>query len=324
MARSGTPLEIGPDDGGQRVDRFLRKYLDRATLPLVYKLLRTKQVVVNGRKAKPEQRLEEGDVVTLFLGARVHELKGTAERRSGTRAENAPDLNILYEDEHVLAVDKPARLLVHGAEDKDEPTLIDAVLDAYPERRGLTFRPALAHRLDRDTSGVVLVGLSARGLRGLEESLRERRVGKTYWALVVGVPNPPEGSLDAPLRRDEFPRGEKPVTRVGGSQAVEAVTTYRVLGRGEGYALVQARPLTGRTHQIRVHFAHGGHPILGDATYGDRKRNEEARGKWGLWRHFLHARRIELDHPVTGESLRIESPLPDELARVLKGLRIKV
>jgi len=223
----------------------------------------------------------------------------------------------------VLAVDKPARLLVHEGDSGDEPTLLDAVLRAFPTRRGHTFRPALAHRLDRDTSGVVLVGLSAEGLRGLEEALRRRRVRKTYLALVLGTPEPRIGTIDAPLRRQEFPKGDRPKVSVGGRKDPEAMTDYRVLAEAGGLSLVKARPRTGRTHQIRAHLRHIGHPILGDPTYGDRRRNEEARRTLGLWRPFLHALRVELAHPVTGEPLVIEAPLPEELRRVLHSLGLR-
>ncbi len=316
----GTPLGIGPDDAGQRVDRFVRKYLPRATFSLVFKLLRTKQIVVNGKRARPEARLAEGDTVTLFLGERLRDLKGEA---APARGVPSPPLRILHRDADVLAVDKPARLLVHEGDAGDEPTLIDAVLRAFPGRRGHTFRPALAHRLDRDTSGVVLVGLSADGLRGLEEALRKRKVRKTYLALVVGVPEPRTGTVDAPLRRQDVPKGKGPKVFVGGARDPEAVTEYRVVAEAGGFALVEAFPRTGRTHQIRVHLAHVGHPVLGDATYGDRRRNAEAKSRHGLWRHFLHASRVELLHPVTGKPLVVEAPLPAELRRVLEGLGIR-
>ena len=313
----GTTLDIGPDDAGQRVDRFVRKYLPRATFSLVFKLLRTKQIVVNGRKARPEDRLKPGDEVTLFLGERLRDLRGEA---APSRAAAPPPLEVLHRDEHVLAVNKPARLLVHEGDAGDEPTLLEGVLRAFPGRRGHTFRPALAHRLDRDTSGVVLVGLSAEGLRGLEDALRRRKVRKTYLALVVGVPGPREGTIDAPLRRQESPGGDRPKVFVGGARDPEAVTSYRVVGEGNGCALVEAFPRTGRTHQIRVHLAHIGHPVLGDGTYGDRRANAEAKSRHGLWRQFLHAARVELRHPVTGEDLVVDAPLPEELLRVLRGL----
>ncbi|MCK6481332.1 MAG: RluA family pseudouridine synthase [Planctomycetes bacterium] len=325
MTGAGTTLTIGPDDAGQRVDRFLRKYLPRATFSLVFKLLRTKQVTLNGRRAGPEERLAKGDRVTLFLGERLRDLRGGEGRPGGLRPPGgaaSPPLAVLFRDDHVLAVDKPARLLVHEGDAGDEPTLIDAVLRAFPGRRGHTFRPALAHRLDRDTSGVVLAGLSAEGLRGLEDALRRREVEKVYLALVVGVPDPREGIVDAPLRREDLPRGDRPKVSVGGARDPEAVTEYRVVGEGGGCALLEVRPRTGRTHQIRAHLRWIGHPILGDPTYGDRRRNAVVKARHGLWRQFLHAARVELDHPVTGERLVVASPLPGELARVLEGLGI--
>ena len=315
----GTPPEIGPDDAGQRVDRFVRKSLPRATLSLVFKLLRTKQVTVNGRKARPEDRLAEGDALTLFLGERLRDLRGGAGRGGGDGPPAPPRLEVLHRDGDVLAVNKPARLLVHEGDAGDEPTLLSAVLREFPGRKAHTFRPALAHRLDRDTSGVVLVGLTARGLRGLEEALRRRKVRKTYLALVAGVPEPRSGTVDAPLRRQEFTTGDRAKVFVGGARDPAAVTEYRVVREAGGFALVEAFPRTGRTHQIRVHLRHIGHPVLGDPTYGDRARNEEARRRLGLWRPFLHALRVELAHPVTGERLVIEAPLPEELRRGLEG-----
>jgi 23S rRNA pseudouridine955/2504/2580 synthase len=316
-------LDIGPDDGGQRVDRFLRKYLPDATLPLLFKLLRTKQVTVNGKKAQPSDRLEKGDTVEFYLGARLADLRGDAAAAGKRSPPPAPPLEILHRDEHVLAVNKPARLLVHEGDGDDEPTLVDAVWKAFP-RTGHTFRPALAHRLDRDTSGVLLVGLSAEGLRGLEDALRRRRVEKTYLALVVGVPRERSGVIDVPLRRKEAPSGESPRVHVGGRSDAKAVTRWRVVGASDEGALLEVRPETGRTHQIRVHLKHIGHPILGDATYGDRRRNEEARGRFGLWRQFLHAWRVDLVHPVTGAPLRVTAPLPEELHRVASGMGLRV
>ncbi len=318
MTGAGTTLTIGPDDAGQRVDRFVRKYLPRATYSLVFKLLRTKQVTVNGRKAPPEARLVEGDTLTLFLGERMKDLRGSPAAARGGAA--PPPLTVLHHDADVLAVNKPARLLVHEGEDGDEPTLLDAILRAFPGRRGHTFRPALAHRLDRDTSGVVLAGLSAEGLRGLEDALRKREVAKVYLALVLGVPEPREGVIDAPLRRQDMPKGDGPKVFVGGASDPEAVTGYRVLDDAGGCALLEVRPRTGRTHQIRAHLRHIGHPVLGDSTYGDRRRNEEAKAQFGLWRQFLHAARVDLKHPVTGKRLVVEAPLPEELRRVLDAL----
>jgi 23S rRNA pseudouridine955/2504/2580 synthase len=317
-------LSIGPDDAGQRVDRFLRKYLPGATLSLVFKLLRTRQVEVNGARARPDARLAPGDEVAMYMGEhRLGELRpeGTGARRR--EAPEAPPLRILHRDAHVLAVSKPARLLVHEGEAGDEPTLLDAVRREFPGSGAHTFRPALAHRLDRDTSGVVLVGLSAEGLRGLEEALRRRRVEKVYLALVLGIPREREGEVDAPILKPGFVTGDTPRVRAGHPDGEPATTAWRVLAEGDGCALVEARPRTGRTHQIRAHLALLGHPVLGDPAYGDRAANEAWRSRRGLWRHFLHALRVELEHPVTGKPLRVEAPIPAELVRVLRASGIR-
>jgi RluA family pseudouridine synthase len=259
--------------------------------------------------------------VAFFLGARLADLRG---ERGPAKARRAapPPLEVLHRDDDVAALNKPARLLVHEGDSGDEPTLQDALLRAFPGRRGHAFRPALAHRLDRDTSGVVLAGLSGPGLRGLEDLFRRRKVRKSYLALVVGVPAEAEGTIDAPLRRQEVAKGDRPKVFVGGRSDPAARTDWRRIASAGGFTLVEARPRTGRTHQIRAHLKHLGHPILGDPTYGDRRRNEEARGRWGLWRPFLHAASVEFEHPVTGTLLRVEAPLPEELRRVLDALGI--
>jgi len=316
---------IGRDDAGQRLDRFLRKYLRGATLPTVYKLIRTRQVRVNGKKGNPGQRLEEGDSLLLHPAeGRLGELRGKPKpaSKAGKKGRRAPPpLDILHEDDHVLAVAKPAFLLVHEGEAGGEPTLIDQVEEYLEPPQAKTFRPALAHRLDRLTSGVVLVGKSAEGLRGLTEALREGRIEKTYLALSRGKVKVDEGKIDLPLRRDDLFAGNRPRVRVDMKEGRAAETRFFVLSRRSGLTLLRVRPMTGRTHQIRVHLGHIGHPILGDATYGDTGQNRVMRGRYSLWRHWLHALSVEFAHPVTGHPLRISAPLPEELLRVLDGER---
>ena len=309
-------IRIGPDDAEQRLDRFVRKYLRGATLPTVYKLIRTKQVTVNGKKCRPERRLVEGDVVILHPAERrAQELKGKAKHREKG---NAPELTVIYEDDDVLAVAKPPFLLVHPGEDGDEPT-VTGWLERYVADRGaVTFRPALAHRLDRLTSGVVLIGKSAAGLRGLTEAIKKGRVEKLYLALVVGEP-PTDGEIDVPLRREDLFAADRPKVRVDTKRGKRAVTRWHVLARSGGMSLLRVQILTGRTHQIRVHLRHLGHPVVGDPTYGNRELNTRLQGRHGLWRQWLHASSVALDHPVTGARLEIRAPLPEDLARVLVG-----
>ena len=316
-------LTIGRDDAGQRLDRFVRKLLPSATLGHVFKLIRKGRVRVNGRRGRPEQRLEEGDRVELRVAE--ESVRDLSERRAGRRsapaARSREALRILYRDEHVLAVDKPPMLLVQPGDDASEPSLDQMVLDLVGEGDALTFRPSLAHRIDRNTSGIVLFGLSAAGLRGLTEAFRQRRVTKRYLALVHGAPEDDAFTIELPLARDasDERRGKK-VKVSRGADAQTAVTDVGVLARDAAgaFTLVEARPRTGRTHQIRAHLRAVGLPIVGDPTYGDPRRNREMRAEPGIWRQFLHAWRLELDHPVDGAPLVIRSPLPEDLERTLR------
>ncbi len=317
-------LVIGRDDAGQRVDRFVRKLLPSATLGHVFKLLRTGRVRVNGRRVAPDTRLEPGDEVELRLAAGA--VAGLSERRSGRRsappARSRAALRVLHRDEHVLAVDKPAMLLVQSGERPEEPTLDELVRDLVGPTDAHTFRPGLAHRLDRGTSGIVLFGLSGPGLRGLTEAFRGRRVTKRYLALVSGTPPGDAFEIDLPLARDPSDESRGKRVKVSrGADAQEAVTDVHVLARSadSAWTLVEARPLTGRTHQIRAHLRAAGLPIAGDPTYGVPVRDRALREAWGLWRQFLHAWRVELEHPVfAGRRVALESPLPDDLVRALE------
>jgi 23S rRNA pseudouridine955/2504/2580 synthase len=310
-------IRIDPDDAGQRLDRFLRKYLRGAKLPTVYKLIRTRQVTVNGKRSRPERRLAEGDLLVIHPSARrVGELKGAGKP---PRPTEAPALDVLFEDDHVLAVAKPPFLLVHPGRHEGEPTLADGIAAYLGPSSAKTFEPALAHRLDRLTSGVVLVGKTAEGLRGLTTALRKGRAEKDYLGLAVGEVERDEGEIDVALRREDLFGSDRPRVRVDRHAGKRARTRYRVLARREDLTLVSVRLLTGRTHQIRVHLRHVGHPLLGDPTYGDRERNGIARGRHGLWRQWLHAFSVSLAHPVTGRMLSVHAPLPEDLVRVLDG-----
>jgi 23S rRNA pseudouridine955/2504/2580 synthase len=318
------PMALFPvveDDAEQRLDRFLRKLLPGATLPHVFKLVRTGRVRVDGSRARPERRLAEGEVVEIRLGDdRLEELLRGEEAAPPAAA---GPIEILRRDRHLLAVNKPPFLPVHPGREDDEDHLLGR-LQAHlgPGRPSHTFRPALAHRLDRDTSGVVLVGLSAAGLRGLNADMKARRMEKLYLALVRGVPDRAGGRIEARLVKEGENRGE-PRVRVSRSRnAMSATTEWTRLASRGGAALLSVRLLTGRMHQIRVHLAHIGHPVLGDGRYGDRRENERLRGRCGLWRQFLHAASVTLPHPVTREQVRVEAPLPADLRRTLGHLGI--
>jgi 23S rRNA pseudouridine1911/1915/1917 synthase len=213
---------------------------------------------------------------------------------------------VLFEDADVLAVDKPAGLVVHPAYRHPAGTLFDVVA-ARQEARG-EGRPWLLHRLDRDTSGAVLLAKTERARRGLVRQFERREVRKWYLALVRGVPAPPANEIAVPLRRDPADRRRVVVDPAG----QHAQTGYRLLAAGAGRALLLVAPRTGRTHQIRAHLAWLGHPLLGDATYAD-----VAKGPGGVLRHMLHAWVLAVRHPVTGEPLRVLAPPPADLAALL-------
>ncbi len=221
-----------------------------------------------------------------------------------TRLERPPDPPVLYRDEHLLAIDKPAGLAVHRGWAPERDVVVTRVADAFG------VRPHPVHRLDRATSGVLLLALSPEAARRLGEAFAERAVDKRYLALVRGVPAA-AGVLDHPVPSDE----DRASPRV---PAVTAWTVREPFGR---YTLVEARPLTGRLHQIRRHFKHLSCPLVGDVKYGKGVHNRFFRERFGLHRLFLHAAALGLRHPMTGEALLIEAPLPAELAATLAALR---
>lgn len=326
-------VTIRRDDAGQRLDRFLRKLLPASPLGNLFKILRKGLVRVNGRRADGETRLAEGDRVEIRIaddalrGLREGGALGDIGSKVTERGPQSPEppgtrkLQVLFRDEHVLAVDKPPFVLVQPGDGGDDATLDQQVQAFIGPGDSLTFRPGLAHRLDRGTSGIVLFGLTAEGLRGLTEAFRHRKVEKRYVALVWGVPAEDTFTVDLPLARDPSDESRGKRVKVSrGPDAQEALTEFRVLGRNTewGLALVEARPRTGRTHQIRAHLRAAGFPIVGDPTYGDPRKEREKTGAGRLRRQFLHAWSIRLDHPAgAGGEIRVRSPAPDDLRRTL-------
>lgn len=293
---------IHADDAGQRLDRYLRKLMPGATLAHVFKLIRKKRVRVNGVPARASLRLVESDVVDLDVAeATLCEL--TASRRRQPPRSHLP-VDVLHRDADILAAAKPAGLAVHGGSGTEDDHLLARILAAVGIGAARTFRPAPAHRLDRLTSGVVLVGVSGRGLRELTRMLRERAIEKTYVAIVEGRPEPPAGSIDVSLARTDAARGPKVVAAAGGKSAL---TTYRTLGRSARHAFVRVELVTGRTHQIRAHFASIGCPIAGDRRYGGHGRTL-----------CLHALEVRFRHPFTGRAMRIRAELPAAFSRMLR------
>ncbi len=310
-------LEVSPDAAGQRLDKFLRRALRDVPLSHVYKLLRTRKVRVNGARGRGEQLLAAGDRVVVR--ADEARLLGPAPPAApGREGRVVVTFRVLHEDEHLLAVDKPAGLAAHPGTGITGATLVEearAYLRVPADLPTTEFRPSPAHRLDRETSGVVLVAKTRRCMVRLTEIFTSGEgVRKTYLALVKGKMPRHEGTIDLPLSEHEQTARSRAAR---GVRFQEATTHYRVISSVHEASLLQLRIETGRTHQIRRHLQAVAHPVAGDPRYGDFPFNRLVRTRWGLRRMFLHAWRLSLPHPVTGRALRLVAPLPGDLAEAL-------
>jgi 23S rRNA pseudouridine955/2504/2580 synthase len=311
-------FQIDADQGGQRLDKYLRRLLPQVPLSHVYKMVRTRKVRVNGRRARGETILAAGDVVTV-RGDEERLRSTPAPRERKPRVEGAPPLSILHEDDDLIAVDKPSGLAVHPGSGIVGATLVDLARAHAGVRPPGAFQVSPAHRLDKDTSGVVLVAKSRRAMVALTEMFTAGKVHKEYLALVKGRFASPQGTVDIPLVEHEQTAKSRDLH---GVKLQGAVTRYRVMAAGAQSTLLSCTIETGRTHQIRRHLAAIGHPLLGDRRYGDFALNRRLKAQAGLDRLFLHARRLALRHPVSGVPLDIESPFPPALLEALRALGI--
>ena len=304
---------------GQRLDSYVAGFRHDLSRSQVQRLIREGRVQVNGQAARASARLRQGDLVLLHI----------PEAPTNVIIPEDLPLSIVYQDEHVLVVDKPAGLTVHPAPGHRDGTLVNALLARYPELEGVgdRLRPGLVHRLDADTSGLMVVARTPLAHESLSQQIRKRAITKVYLALVRGHPDPPQGTVEAPIAR--HPRHRQRMGIVAGGR--DASTQYRTLGlfrgfvpdtpqrRGrravlrlaavKGFALLEIQPYTGRTHQIRVHMSSLGHPVAGDAKYGGRVSF--------LLRQFLHAHRLGFRLPPNEQYAEFTSPLPPGLADVL-------
>ncbi len=301
-------LTVGADAAGQRLDNFLLRLAKGVPQSHVYRIVRSGQVRVNRARASVDQRLVEGDRV------RVPPLRIAAAAPPPVRAQMPP---VLFEDEHLIAVDKPAGMAAHGGSGVVHG-LIEMVRAARPNQPFLE----LAHRLDRETSGILLLAKTRRALLGLHEQLREGIVDKRYLVLVAGDWVNDRQHVRLPLVKRSTHGGERRVS-VDEDEGAAAHTVFNLRHRYGPFSLLEAELKTGRTHQIRVHLAHLGFPIVGDGKYGDFELNRRvARGEFGvpLRRMFLHAWATRFRHPVAGTPMEIESALDRECSDFLKGI----
>lgn len=302
-------LTIEAEHEGQRIDNFLKTQLKGVPKSLIYRILRKGEVRVNKKRIKPEYKLCPGDEVRVppVRVAEKNELP-SANLGSIQRLEN----QILFEDDAMIVLNKPSGMAVHGGSGLSFG-VIEGLRALRPDARFLE----LVHRLDRDTSGVLLVAKKRSALRSLHEQLRVKTMRKQYLALVRGQWQPHVKVVNAPLRKNDLQSGER-VVRVS-SDGKPSETRFRIARQFAEATLVECSPITGRTHQIRVHTQHVGHPIACDDKYGEAAFDEKMRSQ-GLKRLFLHAWKLTFTHPVDGREVLIEAPLAPELDNFLNKL----
>ena len=309
-------LTVDADDAGQRLDNFLMRHLKGVPKTHVYRIIRSGEVRVNKGRVSADTRVAPGDLVRL-PPVRVSERaadKADAMVSAAARAVPAKTFPVLYEDDHVLAIDKPAGVAVHGGSGVSFG-VIEQLRMARPQAKFLE----LVHRLDRETSGILLIAKKRSALKHLQDQFRERETGKTYLALALGVWPAKLKVIDAPLHKylltnADGTEGERRVKVVAKDDpdGMRSVTLVKVARQWPDMSLLEVTIKTGRTHQIRVHLASQGHPIAGDDKYGHFDTNK-ALVKRGLKRMFLHAWRLSFAHPVSGDRVELEAVLPPEL-----------
>jgi 23S rRNA pseudouridine1911/1915/1917 synthase len=313
-------ISVEPDDAGKRLDQFLVGHLSETSRVRVQQLITEQKVLVNDAAAKPSQRLRGAERITVIGSPQAAPLRAIPEEIP---------LDIVYEDDDLAVVNKPAGMMVHAGAGASEAqcnrgTLVNALLHHFKTLSavGGELRPGIVHRLDKATSGLILVAKNDEAHRRLAAQFVQHQVKKTYVALVHGWPKKDRGTITGSISRDRVRRTRMTTRREGGRQAITHYTVQeRIDAKPSKFAQMEIKIDTGRTHQIRVHLASLGHPVVGDALYGAPReiRSGEA-GVISLPRNFLHATGLEFQHPRTGLPLSFSQPLPAELQAFLRRI----
>ncbi len=314
---------ITKNEENQRLDKFLLKYMNRASKGFVYKMLRKKRIKYNGGKAEGNELLQAGDTLRLYLSDET--IQSFMEEKTIAAAKRR--FGIVYEDDRLLVVSKPAGLLTHPEKSSDTDTLIDQVLyylyqkGEYTPEAESSFTPALCNRLDRNTSGIVIAGKTLQAVQAVNEIIRSRKLNKFYLTLVAEEIRE-AGEITAYLTKDTE-RNQVRISKREGSGA-KTVTKYRPLAYAKGFTLLEIQLITGKTHQIRAHMQAIGHPVAGDRKYGSEHTNQRLREKYALSNQFLHALRVEWrekEGPLADlYGKKMTAPLPPQLQAICDGL----
>ena len=293
----------------QRIDAYLAKKYEDMSRVAVKRLIDEEKILVNNKKTKASYKVQENDEITI---------EEETPKEIELKAQNIP-LEILYEDNDIIVVNKPKGMVVHPANGNPDGTLVNAVMAICHDSLsgiGGEIRPGIVHRLDKDTSGVIVVAKNDKAHINLSEQIKNHEVEKTYWALVKGFVKENEATINMPIGRSTSNRKKMAVTKSG----KQAITHFKVIKRykthKQDYALLEVKIETGRTHQIRVHLSQIGYPIVGDSTYSNGKN------EWGIEGQCLHAKSLKFKHPITGKEMYIEAKLPQYYEELLRELEI--
>lgn len=297
-------IKVNEKNVGKRIDSFIPMIQEDISRSMVQKLIEQKNIKVNGKETKHSYKLKLNDEIEIF----VPEAK-----EINLKAQDIP-LNVIYEDNDIIVINKPKGMVVHPANGNPDGTLVNAVMNKCKDSLsgiGGEIRPGIVHRLDKDTSGAIIVAKNDKAHIALSEQLKNHEVKKTYLALVRGIIKENEATINMPIARSKKDRKKMDVDKDG----KEAITHFKVLGRYKNkYTLLQINLETGRTHQIRVHLSHIGYPIIGDEVYSNGKN------EWNVSGQCLHAWKLEFIHPITGKKISLEAEIPEYLKNIIKEL----
>ena len=290
----------------KRIDAYLSEKLEDTSRVAIQRLIANGKVLVNDKTIKASYKVQVGDKI---------EVEEEAPVEIALKAQNIP-LDIIYEDKDIIVVNKPKGMVVHPANGNPDGTLVNAIMAICKDSLsgiGGEIRPGIVHRLDKDTSGIIIIAKNDKAHIHLSEQIKGHKVKKTYIALVRGIVKENEATINMPIGRSEKDRKKMAVTKKG----KEAITHFKVLERYDKYTLLQVNIETGRTHQIRVHLSQIGYPIVGDEVYSNGKN------EWNVKGQCLHAKSLEFTHPITGETMYLEAELPEYFENILKDLKKK-
>lgn len=318
-------IKIGDNEENQRLDKFLKKYLPNAPLSYIYKTIRKKNIKLNGKKADINQMLKKGDVLNLYI--KDEELTHLTKKKSIKKAKK--QFKVAYEDKNILVVEKPKGLLVHGSKEEKKNTLVNQVCsylyqnDQYDPSKEKTFVPAAVNRLDRNTSGLVIFGKHYKSLQILNSMIREKNYIRKYYLTIVSGHMAQSMHLKDHIIKDEDKNKVSLVNKTD-SNTKFIETTFKPLAHNGTYTLVEAELITGRTHQIRVHLANAGYPIIGDEKYGKRKLNEKFKKEFGLKNQYLHAHKLFFEKGIDLLAYLEKKEICSELSGQLKEIKEKI